>query len=167
MHNQPNQTLNGSEIPITQQYRFLGITLDPKLSFISHIKQLRIKCNQTIQPLRTIAHIDWVADKKTLTKQYRCLIRSKVDYGCFIYGAARKSYLSELETIHHLGLHIALGAFTTSPIESLFIEANEPPLSLRRYKLALQYYIKLISCHQNLAYNWIMEIRYKNLFENK
>ena len=81
--------------------------------------------------------------------------------------AARKSYLRELKTIHHLGLYIALGAFTTSPIESLYIEANEPPLSLRRYKLALQYYIKLISCPQNPAYNYIMEVRYKNLFENK
>ena len=105
--------------------------------------------------------------KKTLTKSYRCLIRSKLDYGCFIYGAARKSYLRELETIHHLGLCIALGAFTTSPIESLFIEANETPFSLRRYKLALQYYIKLISCPQKAAYNCIMETRYKNLFENK
>ena len=105
--------------------------------------------------------------KKNLTKLYRCLIQSKLDYGCFIYGAARKSYLRELKTIHHLGLRIALGAFITSPIESLYIEANEPPLSLRRYKLALQYYIKLISCPQNPAYNCIMEIRCKNLFENK
>ena len=62
---------------------------------------------------------------------------------------------------------IALGAFTTSPIQSLYKEVNEPPLSLRRYKLALQYYTKLISWCQNSAYNYFMEIRYKNLFENK
>ena len=64
MHNQPTLTLNGSEIPITQHYKFLGITLDPKLFLIPHIKQLRIKCNQIIQLLRTIAHTDWGADKK-------------------------------------------------------------------------------------------------------
>ena len=104
--------------------------------------------------------------KRNLTKLYRCLMRSKLDYGCFIYRAARKSYLRELETIHHLGLCISLGAFTTSPIESLYIEAYEPPLSLK-YKLALQYYINLISCPQNPAYNCIMKIRYKNLFKNK
>ena len=45
MYNQPTLTLNGSEIPITQLYKFLGITLNPKLSFIHHIKQLKIKCN--------------------------------------------------------------------------------------------------------------------------
>ena len=63
-HNQPTLTLSGSEIPIIQQYKFLGITLDPKLSFILHIKQLRVKYNQTIQLLRAIAHSDWGADKK-------------------------------------------------------------------------------------------------------
>ena len=96
---QPTLTLNGSEIPITQQYKFLSITLDPKLSFIPHIKQLRIKCNQTIQLLRTIAHADWGADKKNLG----CLMQLKLDYGCFIYGTARKSYLRELR--------IAIGKF--------------------------------------------------------
>ena len=60
-----------------------------------------------------------------------------------------------------------LTAFTTSPIESLYIEANEPPLSLRRYKFTLQYCTKHISCPQNLAYNCIMGIRYKNLLKNK
>ena len=68
MHNQPTLTLNGSEIPITQQYKFLGITLDPKLSFIPHIKQLRIKCNKTIQLLRAIVHTDWGDDKKNLNQ---------------------------------------------------------------------------------------------------
>ena len=46
-----------------------------------------------------------------------------------------------------------LGTFTISLIESLYIEANKPPLSLRRHKLAFQYYSKLISCLQNPAYN--------------
>ena len=68
VHNQPTLTLNDSKIPITQQYKFLGITLDPKLSFTLHIKQLRIKCNQTIQLLRTLAHTDWGADKKNLNQ---------------------------------------------------------------------------------------------------
>ena len=65
MHNQSTLTLNGSEITITQQYNFLGITLDPKLSFIPHIKQLKIKYNQTVQLLRNVAHTYCGAHKKT------------------------------------------------------------------------------------------------------
>ena len=62
-------TLDSTEILLTHQHKFLGITLDSKLSFIPPIQQLRIKCNQTIQLLRLIAHTDWGADKKkTLIK---------------------------------------------------------------------------------------------------
>ena len=58
---------------------------------------------------------------------------SKLDYTSFIYGAARKSHLQELETIHHQGFRIALGAYTTSPIESLYREANKSlPLLKKR-----------------------------------
>ena len=149
------------------QYKFLGITLDLKLSFISHINLLRIKCNQTIHLLKTKAHTGCGVDKKTLIKLYRCLIQSKLNYSCFVSGAAQKSFLWELETIHHQGLCTVLGAFITSSFESLYKEANKLLLSLRRYKLALQYYAKLISCPQKPGYYCIIEIRYKNLFENK
>ena len=163
MHNHPKLTLNNPEIPITDEHKFLGIIFDSKLSFIPHIKKLRIKCNQAMQLLRAT---DWGADRKTLIKLYRSLIRSKLDYGCFIYGAARKSYLQRLETIHHQGLRLTLGAFNTSPKESLYIEANEPPLYLRRKKLALQYYIKLIFCPQNPAYDYTGKTKYENLYQN-
>ena len=42
MHNHPALILNNTEIPMTHQYKFLGITLYSKLYFIPHIKQLRI-----------------------------------------------------------------------------------------------------------------------------
>ncbi len=38
---------------------------------------------------------------------------------------------------------LLLGAFHTSPIPSLYVEADEPSLSERRIKLALQYIAKL------------------------
>ena len=70
MHNHPALILTGIEIPISHQHKFLGINLYSKLSFIPHVKQLKIKCNQTIQILRAIAHTDWGANKKTLIKLF-------------------------------------------------------------------------------------------------
>ena len=34
---------------------------------------------------------------------------------------------------------LSLGAFRTYPADSLFFEANEPPLVIRRFKLTLPY----------------------------
>ena len=64
MLNQPALIPNSTKISITPLYKFLSITLDPKLSFIALIEPWRIKCNQTNQLLRTIAHTDWGTDKK-------------------------------------------------------------------------------------------------------
>ena len=95
------------------------------------------------------------------------LVRSKLDYGCFIIGSARKSYLRCLDSIHHLGLRLALGALRTSPVESLYVEANEAPLSLRREKLALQYFTKLQSCPSNPAFDCTIIPKYQECFARK
>ena len=167
LHLDPGLKIDHIEIPIVEHYKYLGIIFDRKLSFIPHIKYLRTKCNKTIKLLRTIAHTNWGGSKETLLKLYRSLIRSRRDYGCFIYRAARKTYLKELNTIHHKGLRLALGAYSTSPIESLYTEADEPPLTLRREKLALQYSTKLKSCPSNPAYDYTFNLKYKEHFERR
>ena len=82
-----------------------------------------MKCQKALNVLKLLSHTDWVGDKKTLLNLYRSLVRSKLDYGCIIYGSARKSYLKKLDTIHHQGLRLALRAFSTSPIQSLYSKA--------------------------------------------
>ena len=59
------------------------------------------------------------ADQNILLALYRRFIRSKLDYGAIIYGSARKSYLKMLEPVANQALRICLGAYRTSPIDSL------------------------------------------------
>ena len=167
LHNDPVLKLDGVEIPVVDQFKFLGVIFDRKLSIIPHINYLKVKCHKALQLLRVVAHTDWGADKSTLLKLYRSLVRSKLDYICFIYGSARKSYLCCLDSIHHLGLRLVLGALRTSPVESLYVEANEALLSLRREKLALQYFTKLQSCPSNPAFECTINPKYKELFARK
>ena len=49
---------------------------------------------------------------------YTKIYSSKLDYGCIVYGSARKSYLQMLDPIHNQGLRLCLGEFRTSPVES-------------------------------------------------
>ena len=154
-------------IPVVDQFKFLGVIFDRKLSFIPHINYLKAKCHKALQLLRGVAHMVWGADKSTLLKLYKWLVRSKLDYGCFIYESARKSYLCCLDSIHHRGLRLALGALRTPPVESLYVEANEVPLSLRQEKLSLQYFTKLHSCPSNPAFECTINPKYKELFARK
>ena len=49
-----------------------------------------------------------------------------------------------LDPIHNQGLRLALGALRTSPVASLYVEADEPSLYSRREKLSLQYAMRLL-----------------------
>jgi hypothetical protein len=81
--------------------------------------------------LKVVSHTDWGGDTDTLLTLYRSLVRSKLDYGCIVYSSARKSYIQMLEPVQNQALRLCLGAFRTSPVESLQVEANEPPLASR------------------------------------
>ena len=144
----------------------MGIIFDSKLNFISHIKSLKTRCLKALN-IKCVSSTKWGGDQKTLLNLYRALVRSKLNYGSIIYGSARKTYLKILDTVHHQGLRLALGAFCTSPIPSLYVEADEPSLSERRVKLSLQYITKLKSNPTNPAYECVFEPMYTTLFEHK
>jgi hypothetical protein len=144
-HNDPDLKLNGTPIKIVKEYTFLGVIFDSKLSLVPHIKLLKTKCAKALDILKVVSNTQWGADKKVLLQLYRYLVRSKLDYGCMVYESAGKSYLHVLDAIHNQGIRMCLGAFPTSPMESLYVEANEPSLKNRRIKLSLQYIIKLRS----------------------
>ena len=57
MHNNPTLNLDGSKIPVVDQYKFLGVISYKKLSFIPHIQYLKEKCSKTSKLFR-----DWVSD---------------------------------------------------------------------------------------------------------
>jgi len=166
-HDEPSFTLDGTPIPVVEEVKFLGIIFDRKLTFVPHLKSLKAKCLKSLDLLKVIAHTDWGADRKVILGIYRTLIRSKLDYGSIVYGSARKSYLKMLDPIHHQGIRLALGAYKTSPCESLLVEANEPPLAQRREMLSAQYALKLRSNPLNSAFSAVFEPKYKTLYDNK
>ena len=97
------------------------------------------------------------ADRKTLLCIYRALVRSKLDYGCIIYGAASNIIPKKLDPTHYQGLRIALGAFRTSPVTSPYAKAQEMSLKNRRMKLSMNYVLKLKTCPNNPAYSSVLE----------
>ena len=75
--------------------------------------------------------------------------------------------MKSLDTIHHQGLRLALGAFRTSPVENLYAESNEPSLYIRREKLSLQYVTKLAANPRNSAYDCVFNPKCERFYNNK
>ena len=94
---------------------------------------------------------------ETLLMLYSTIVRPKFDYGCIVYGTASNTNLRQLDSIHNSGLRLALGAFCTSPVSSLYTDANEAPLEERRLKLSMHYFVKTRACIDNPAHHALHE----------
>ena len=101
----PNLLLGKTPIKVVKEAKFLGPIFDTKLTFKKHVQYLKSFCQKALDILRVVAHTDWGASRIVLLRLYRALVRSKLDYGCIIYGSARRSVLKN--PIHPQGLHIS------------------------------------------------------------
>ena len=146
---EPELELYGTPIPVVENTKFLGLILDRKFNFDDHMRYLKKKCKSAMNLLKVVSHRSWGGGTETLLKLYRSLIRSQLDYGLCIYGAAYGSYLKIAQTIQNQALRLCLGAFRTTPVENLYVEAGELPLHLRQEKLTLDYAIRIAGDQSN------------------
>ena len=163
----PVLKLDNDPIQFVKEAKFLGLIWDTKLTFEPHSRYLKARCQKSLNLLKVLSRTEWGADRTTLLKLYRSLVRSKLDYGCIVYGSASKTALAKLDPVHNQGLRLSLGAFRSSPVESLSVEAHEPPLEIRRDKLALQYVLKLKANPENPAYDVVFNPKHKELYKDK
>lgn len=163
----PELSLNGIRLPCQQSAKFLGLIFDRKLTFGEHIASLRKRCLRKLNLLKVLAHKSWGGNVDSLLHIYRATVRSTLDYGSFIYGSACPSTLRQLDPVHHQALRLCTGAFRTSPIDSLYIVAHEPPLSLRRSYLGISYAAKIAILPDNPAHNPTFSPRFTQLFSKR
>ena len=121
----PTIRISDTLLPVEESTKFLGLWWDSHLSFKEHISALKTQCKEALNLIRVVAHLKWGGDRDTLLMVYRTIVRSKLDYGCIVYGTASNTNLRQLDSIHNAGLKLALGAFCTSPVSSMYTEANE------------------------------------------
>ena len=70
LHLDPSLYLDGEQIPVVKQYKFLGLIFDNKLNFIPHIQYLKSKCKKALNVLKVVSHYDWGADRKSFYLGY-------------------------------------------------------------------------------------------------
>ena len=85
------------------------------------------------------------------------ILAPQFHYGCIVYDTASNTNLRQLDSIHNTVLRLALGAFCTSPVSSLYTEANEATLEERRLKLSMHYYLKTRAFIDNPAHHALHE----------
>uniref|UniRef100_A0A8C7DA57 Reverse transcriptase domain-containing protein n=1 Tax=Oncorhynchus kisutch TaxID=8019 RepID=A0A8C7DA57_ONCKI len=122
-------TLDGSDLEYVDNYKYLGVWLDSKLSFQTHIKHLQSKVKSRIGFLfRNKASFTHAA-KHTLVK---LTILPILDFGDVIYKIASNTLLNKLDAVYHSAIRFVTKAPYTTHHCDLYALVGWPSLHTRR-----------------------------------
>lgn len=122
--------------------KFLGVILDPALTFREHIRCIRQRSASRINLLKSIRGRNWGANEKLLMITYKVLIRSLIDYCPFIPILASNSNYIDIERIQRKALKIALRLPYSTPITQIYEKACLPDVIDRATTLTLKFLTK-------------------------
>ncbi|GFT26350.1 probable RNA-directed DNA polymerase from transposon X-element [Trichonephila clavipes] len=160
-------------IPLFQSgFRKGRSTLDNIIQLENKIRNAFVRRNHLVSIFfdiekaydRVVKHL-LGADRTSLLRVYQAIVLSRIDYGCVAYGSACNSTLQKLDPVHHMALRICSGAFRTSPVQSLYVNCHQLPLDLRRRKLSLAFYFKILSVPSHPLQNVYMSTSMKRLYD--
>jgi ribonuclease HI len=152
---------NRSIVP-SNSVKYLGLILDPKLRWVPHFNYLKCAISKWSNLLRALAGTWWGAHPSSLLLIFKSIIRSKVDYGSFLFTSASRTQRNKLNALLTSCLRTVIGAVRSAPNICLEVECVCPPLEIRARQLAGKFLLKHISnSHDSifkmflsLASNW-------------
>lgn len=145
-------------LQLVPHVKYLGMWLDKGLLFSKHVNELCEKVTKQLNLLKILVGPSWGVHPLHLRKLYIALIRSKMDYACFLYDCSASSHIAKLDKIQNQALRIIGGFIRTTPIHVMENELCIPPLFLRRQYLALKFCIKARSWTNNETIKLVKEL---------
>jgi hypothetical protein len=106
----------GEPIEWVDTARYLGVTLDSRLTWRPHIVQVRKKASQRLGVLGSLLNRRSGLSIRNGIQQYKHLIRPMLDYACPIWRCAVRSYVNQLQVLQSKCFALLLVHLGTSVI---------------------------------------------------
>ena len=150
--NHPPIFFNDVPVKNVQEQKHLGVILDSKLSFTSHIKSIISKSRQGIGMLRFLSKY---LPRHTLNEIYKLYVRPHLDYGDVIYHIPHKTcefshsfkltnQMEKLEAVQYSAALAVTGAWKGTSREKIYEELGWESLDLRRWSRRLVLFYKIM-----------------------
>lgn len=98
-----NININGDNVTLTSETKFLGVITDCSLTWAQHIEYLRKKLNSTVYSLRVIKR---VVSFSTLRTIYYACFMSKLKFGILFWGGAAAVEINKIFIIQKQAIRI-------------------------------------------------------------
>lgn len=142
---------NGTKIKPSETIRWLGIHLDVELKFKDHIKIKTNAANKIFNFIRALANSEKGLKTKALIQLYKSCVCSVSDYGSEIWwkNQNQQNILKEFKLIQNKMLRKITGAFKTTPIHLLEVEASILPPEIRLNGIQRRYALRSLYLNKN------------------
>ena len=149
----PVIVFNNTPVKVVDEHKHLGMFLDSKLSFSTHIKEVISKTRKGIGMLK---HLSRYLPRHTLNELYKQYVRPHLDYGDVIYHIPAKvcefshsvilpNQMEKLESVQYSAALAVSGAWRGTSREKVYAELGWESLSLRRWSRRLILFYKFIN----------------------
>ena len=143
---------NGSEVAIKLEHKHLGMILDSKLNFHSHIREAIIKASRDIGTIRFLSKY---VSRDVLDQIYKPYVRPHLDYGDIIYHKYdpefKLDFTKTLESTQYSAALAVRGAWRGTNTDELYEELGWEILYCRRWYTRLCHFYNLRN-HQRPLY---------------
>lgn len=128
---------NGDIRNPNKELKLLGLTLDRKLKYHSHVQNITRRAKQAVGAIGRLGGTVHGVTGKLVRQLYISCVRPILEYSSFLWypNISRKDEES-IQRIQNLGLRKALGAYKSTPIDILHRDANVLPIRFRQTELA-------------------------------
>ena len=160
----PSLKLGNDEIAIVPEHKHLGVILDSKLNFKSHIKEAVVKARRGIGIIR---HISIFVSREVLDQVYKLYVRPHLDYGDIVYHKydpeMKLDVTKKLEQTQYSAALAVTGTWRGTSRQRLYDELDwEDLYSRRRYRrLCHSYNLRQTRSPEYL----FVEIRYTRAYD--
>jgi ribonuclease HI len=140
----PKLTLGGTRIKITPTIKYLGVTIDNKLSFTQHIEHISRNAQHSLARLSSVAKANWGIGSSAMRMIYLGAVVPAITYAAPVwYQRSRLVHNSrKLKSVQRFAALCITKAYRTAPTDAINIIANLPPIDLQIEQVAALYFAK-------------------------
>ena len=135
-------TMSSEPITSVHEVKYLGITIDEKLSFDTHISDICTKANRTLLMLmRTLKK----ARRRTRILAYNTICRPRLEYASQTWSPHLRKHIALIEAVNRKAFRWCFNLRKFDHITDLMLLNNWPTLSSRRANSDLKLYLRIVS----------------------
>ena len=132
------------ELERVSTFKYLGVKLDPNLSFKDHVQYIRGK---VVPKIKLLGHVSTFLDLETRLSLYKSLVLPIFDYADTVYNCLSQQDSYSLQKMQNCAMRRILHCDRMEPINNMHTMLHLLPLNIRRQSHSLNETYKIVNGH--------------------